>query len=319
MVGARCAEELERAADELFEVTAQGLDYYRDLFGQPFPFSKYDQLFVPEFNAGAMENVGAVTFHDSFIFRDPPTYGQRLVRGEVVLHELAHMWFGNLVTMRWWDDLWLNETFATYLSYRCLADATSFKDAWQVFNGQMRPAAYRQDQLVTTHAIATGVEHTDEAVSNFDAITYEKGAAVIKQLVAALGDDAFRRGVQAYFARHAWSNATLDDFLGALGDAAGRSLEGWSRAWLQSPSLNTLGVRWSADEGVIDSLEVWQSAPEHYPVLRPHTTYVGLVSDGRSGGHAGGSLPARRGHRCCYRGASGRRAAGATVRLRELR
>ena len=139
--------ELERSAEELFEVTAQGLDYFVDLFGRPYPFGKYDQLFVPEFNAGAMENVGAVTLHDRLLFRDPPTYAQRLVRGEVVLHELAHMWFGDLVTMRWWDDLWLNETFATYLSYRCLADATRFRDAWQAFNGDMRPAAHRQDQL----------------------------------------------------------------------------------------------------------------------------------------------------------------------------
>ena len=139
--------ELERAADELFEVTAQGLDHFAAFFGRPYPFDKYDQLFVPEFNAGAMENVAAVTFHDSFLFRDPPTWSQRLERAEVVLHELAHMWFGDLVTMRWWDDLWLNETFATYAAYLCLAEATRFEDAWRVFNGQMRPAAVRQDQL----------------------------------------------------------------------------------------------------------------------------------------------------------------------------
>ena len=287
--------ELERAADELFEVTAQGLDYYRELFGQPYPFTKYDQLFVPEFNAGAMENVAAVTLHDSFIFRDPPTYGQRLLRGEVVLHELAHMWFGDLVTMRWWDDLWLNETFATYLSFRCLADATQFSDAWQAFNGQMRPAAYRQDQLVTTHPIAAAVENTDQAIGNFDAITYEKGAAVIKQLVAAIGDDAFRAGLAAYFERHAWSNATLGHFLGALGDAAGRSLDAWSRSWLQSPSLNTIGVRWSADPaGRIGAMELWQSAPQQHPTLRPHTTFVGLVVEPDGGGPLTvSSIPAR--------------------------
>ncbi len=269
--------ELERSADEVLEITGQGMDYYADLFGRPYPFGKYDQLFVPEFNAGAMENVGAVTFHDSFIFRDPPTYGQRLIRGEVVLHELAHMWFGNLVTMRWWDDLWLNETFATYLSYRCLADATRFSDAWQVFNGQMRPAAYRQDQLTTTHPVASRVEHTDQAVGNFDAITYEKGAAVIKQLVATLGDDAFRGGLHAYIDRHAWGNATLADFLGALGEAAGRSLDGWSEAWLQSPSLNTIGAQWSAEDGRLRSLELRQKASETHPTLRPHATQVGLL------------------------------------------
>jgi aminopeptidase N len=275
--------ELERSADEIFEVTSQGFDYYTDLFGRRYPFGKYDQLFVPEFNAGAMENVGAVTFHDSFLFRDPPTYGQRLIRGEVILHELAHMWFGNLVTMRWWDDLWLNETFATYLSYRCLADATRFRDAWQVFNGQMRPAAYAQDQRSTTHPVATRVEHTNQAVGNFDAITYEKGAAVIKQLVATLGDEAFRRGLQAYIERHAWGNATLADFLGALGEAGARSLDDWARDWLQTSSLNTIAAHWSASDGRIESFELRQSAPPDHPVLRPHSTTVALVSAATDG------------------------------------
>ncbi len=269
--------ELERSADEILEVTAQGMTYYAELFGRPYPFAKYDQLFVPEFNAGAMENVGAVTFADQFLFRDPPTYAQRLTRAEVILHELAHMWFGDLVTMRWWDDLWLNETFATYLSYRCLAAATRFSDAWQVFNGDMRPAAHRQDQLVTTHPVATRVEHTDQAVGNFDAITYEKGAAIIKQLVAALGDDTFRTGLQRYFERHAWGNASLADFLAALGQAAGVPLDEWARLWLQTPSLNTIGVTWSEAEGTIVALEVRQEAPPEHPALRPHATTLGLV------------------------------------------
>ena len=269
--------ELERAAEEVFEVTAQGMDYYADLFGRPYPFSKYDQLFVPEFNAGAMENVGAVTFNDSYLFRDQPTYGQRLTRAEVVLHELAHMWFGDLVTMRWWDDLWLNETFATYLSFRCLADATRFGDAWLVFNGQMRPYAYRQDQLATTHPVATSVEHTDQAVGNFDAITYEKGAAVIKQLVARIGDEAFRRGLQAYIERHAFANATLADFLGALGEAAGEPLDGWAQAWLQTASVNVVGVRWAADAGAISALSLHQRALPGHDLLRSHTTSLGLV------------------------------------------
>jgi aminopeptidase N len=275
--------ELERSAEEVFEVTRQGLDYYADLFGRPYPFSKYDQLFVPEFNAGAMENVGAVTFHDSFLFRDPPTYGQRLVRGEVVLHELAHMWFGDLVTMRWWDDLWLNETFATYLSYRCLAAATRFDDAWLVFNGQMRPAAYRQDQLSTTHPVATTVAHTDQAVGNFDAITYEKGAAVIKQLVARLGDDAFRTGLHAYIDRHAWGNATLADFLGALGEAAGASLDEWAQVWLQTASLNVIGAEWQATDGRLTSLQLHQRGLPGQELLRPHATTIGLVTQAAQG------------------------------------
>jgi aminopeptidase N len=278
------ARELERSADEIVAITAQGLDYYADLFGRPYPFEKYDQLFVPEFNAGAMENVGAVTFHDRFLFRDPPTYAQRLVRGEVVLHELAHMWFGDLVTMRWWDDLWLNEAFATYLSYRCLADATAFRDAWQVFNGEMRPAAHRQDQLVTTHPVATLVEDTDHAVGNFDAITYEKGAAVIKQLVAAIGDAPFRAGMRLYFDRHAWGNATLADFLAALGEAAGRRLDDWADLWLQSVSLNTIGATWEGAAGRISSMQLQQTAPSGHPVLRPHATVVGLVWQPPGGG-----------------------------------
>ena len=284
--------ELERSADEIFEITGQGMDYYADLFGRPYPFSKYDQLFVPEFNAGAMENVGAVTFHDSFLFRDPPTHGQRLIRAEVVLHELAHMWFGDLVTMRWWDDLWLNETFATYLSYRCLASATRFDDAWLVFNGQMRPAAYRQDQLATTHPVATTVEHTDEAVGNFDAITYEKGAAVIKQLVARLGEDAFRSGLHLYIERHAWGNATLADFLGALGEAAGQQLDEWAQLWLQTASLNVIGADWESMDGRLTSLTLRQRGLPGHGLLRPHTTTIALVSTAADGSLAVESIPA---------------------------
>jgi aminopeptidase N len=187
------------------------------------------------------------------------------------------MWFGDLVTMRWWDDLWLNESFATYLSYLCLAEATRFSEAWQVFNGQMRPAAYRQDQLVTTHPVAADVPDTEAATSNFDAITYEKGAAVLKQLVATLGMDAFRNGLRSYFDRHAWGNAALADFLAALGAAARRPLEDWAHAWLETPAINTIGVRWSEAEGLVDAMEVWQSAPPDHPVLRPHSLRVGLV------------------------------------------
>jgi aminopeptidase N len=286
--------ELERAADEIFEVTAQGLDHFRGLFGRRYVFDKYDQLFVPEFNAGAMENVAAVTFHDSFLFRDPPTWSQRLERAEVVLHELAHMWFGDLVTMRWWDDLWLNETFATYAAYHALAEATRFEDAWRVFNGQMRPAAVRQDQLVTTHPIAADVGDTDGAQANFDAITYEKGAAVIKQLVAALGEDVFREGVQTYVQRHAWGNADLHDFLAALSHAAGTPLDDWATAWLERASLNTIGVGWTERDGRIESMTLHQRAPEAHPTLRPHATTVGLVQLSDQGtGLVTVGLPAR--------------------------
>jgi aminopeptidase N len=277
------ARLLDQDAAELFELTAQGFDFYRSVFDQPYPFTKYDQLFVPEFNAGAMENVGAVTFHDGFVFRDPPTETQRLERGEVLLHELAHMWFGDLVTMRWWDDLWLNESFATYISFLALDRATRFGRAWQVFNGTMKPHAYRQDQLVTTHPVAADVADTDAALLNFDGITYEKGAAVLKQLVATIGEPAFTEGMRAYFRRFCWGNATLDDFLGALGDAAGRSLVDWADLWLRRASINTIGAQWSAANGAIERMTLSQTAPETHPWLRPHAMQLALVHQVNSG------------------------------------
>ncbi|MFN8519812.1 MAG: aminopeptidase N [Chloroflexota bacterium] len=278
------ASFVEREAGELFEVTRQGFGFYADLFDQPYAFGdKYDQLFVPEFNAGAMENVAAVTFHDSFLFRDPPTQPERLTRGEVVLHELAHMWFGDLVTMRWWDDLWLNESFATFMSFLALDQATRFHAAWQYFNGTLKPFAYRDDQRITTHPIATGIGDTDEAELGFDAITYEKGASVLKQLVATIGRDAFRDGIRAYFRRHAWGNATLADFLAALGDAAGRPLEEWARLWIATEGLNTIEASWEADDGRITRFSLHQGAPEGHPTLRPHAMTIGLLDPALGG------------------------------------
>ena len=233
---------------------------------------------MPEFNAGAMENVGAVTFHDAFLFRDPPTEPERLTRAEVALHELAHMWFGDLVTMRWWDDLWLNESFATYLSFLALDEATRFSAAWQSFNGTLKPHAYREDQLVTTHPIAAEIGDTDEAELGFDGITYEKGASVLKQLVATIGREAFRDGIRTYFRRHAWGNATLADFLAALGDAAGRSLDAWAEVWLRTASLNTIETRWTEHDGRIASMTLHQTAPADHPTLRPHAMTIALVS-----------------------------------------
>jgi len=277
------ARLVEREAAELFEVTRQGFHFYADLFDRAYPFDKYDQLFVPEFNAGAMENVGAVTFHDSFLFRDAPTEPQRLTRAEVVLHELAHMWFGDLVTMRWWDDLWLNESFATYLSFLALDEATRFDAAWRRFNGVLKPLAYRDDQLVTTHPIASDVADTDEAELGFDGITYEKGASVLKQLVATIGREPFRDGVRAYFQRHAWDNATLSDFLDALASAAGRPLEGWARVWLSTASVNTIAADWTVTDGVIERLTLRQTAPADHPTLRPHALTLALVRETPAG------------------------------------
>ena len=227
-------------ADELFEITRQGFDFYAELFDQPYPFTKYDQLFMPEFNVGAMENVGAVTIHDGFVFRDPPTDTQRLDRAEVVLHELAHMWFGNLVTMRWWDDLWLNESFATYISFVALTEATRFTSSWRTFNASIKLPAYRADQLPTTHPISADATDTDTALLNFDDITYGKGASTLKQLVASIGEDGFRDGMRTYFRTYAWGNATLRDFLGALEQGSGRDLELWAQLWLETASLNTI-------------------------------------------------------------------------------
>jgi len=268
---------LEREAGELFEITAQGFDLYRELFGQPYPFGKYDQLFVPEFNAGAMENVAAVTFHDTFLFRDPPTEAERLERGEVVLHELAHMWFGNLVTLRWWNDLWLNESFATWASFHALEHGTRFTDAWKRFNGVMKPAAYRDDQRVTSHPIATPVPDTDAAQTNFDAIVYEKGASVLRQLMATIGDAAFAAGLRLHFQRHAWGNATLADFLDALGTVAGRPLDAWAEGWIMTRGTDTVTITWQEVDGRMQDLAVGVVAPDPSAPVRSHAMHLGIV------------------------------------------
>ncbi len=269
--------------DEVFEVTKQGFDFYTDFFGYPYPFDKYDQIFVPEFNAGAMENVGAVTHNEYMVFRDPPTESQRRGRAETILHELAHMWFGNLVTMRWWNDLWLNESFATFMAYLALERATRFKTAWQDFNATIKNWAYRQDQLPTTHPIAGEVRDTEETFLNFDGITYGKGASVLKQLAAYIGLDAFREGLRHYFRQYEWGNATLRQFLAALEAGSGRDLKAWAHLWLETPSLNTLSVHWEPDDGRIGRLEVRQTAPPEFPTLRPHRLDIGLFRRTRDG------------------------------------
>ncbi len=295
-----CRRSLVRHLDEeeVLEVTRRGLDFFVDFFDRAYPFSKYDQVFVPEFNAGAMENVAAVTHSERLIFRDPPTENQRLTRAEVILHEMAHMWFGNLVTMRWWNDLWLNESFATYMAYLALTEATRFTTAWQAFNAGMKAWAYRQDQLPTTHPIAGEVASTEETFLNFDGITYGKGAAVIKQLVAAMGIEGFRAGMRLYFRRHAFGNTTLREFLDALEagmrEVGGeRDLHAWAALWLETPSLNTLAAGWDGAAGRIARMRLSQSAPEEYPTLRPHHVTLGLWREGgRPGEAAVEELPA---------------------------
>jgi len=280
-LGLYCRKSLAKYidTDELFEITKQGLDFFQEFFDYPYPFKKYDQLFVPENNAGAMENVGAVTHNEAFIYRDPPTDNQRRRRAEVILHEMAHMWFGNLVTMRWWNDLWLNESFATYMAYLAMTKATRFTSGWQDFNQSIKNWAYRQDQLVTTHPISGEVRDTDETFLNFDGITYGKGASVLKQLAATIGEEGFREGTRRYFRKYEYQNATLQQFLGALEEGSGQELGEWARLWLETPSLNTIAAEWDADGDRVTRMVLVQTAPGDYPTLRPHRLDLALVRD----------------------------------------
>lgn len=272
-------------AENIFELTRQGFEFYEAQFGTPYPFEKYDQLFVPEFNAGAMENAGAVTFLESYVFRGrvPDATVER--RAITVLHELAHMWFGDLVTMRWWNDLWLNESFAEFMSALAAAEATEFKQAWTTFASMEKAWAYRQDQLPTTHPIVAEIRDLEDVQVNFDGITYAKGASVLKQLVAWVGQDKFMQGVREYFGKHSWGNTELTDLLSELEAASGRDLGEWSAQWLETAGVNTLRpVIETNDDGVITSFAVAQSAVAEYPTLRPHRLAIGFYTtadDGR--------------------------------------
>ncbi|MGW4751267.1 aminopeptidase N [Streptomyces chartreusis] len=274
-------------SDAIFEVTRQGFEWFQEKFDYAYPFKKYDQLFVPEFNAGAMENAGAVTIRDQYVFRSKVTDAAYLGRAETILHELAHMWFGDLVTMEWWNDLWLNESFATYTSIACQAHApgTRWPQAWTTFANQMKTWAYRQDQLPSTHPIMAEIRDLDDVLVNFDGITYAKGASVLKQLVAYVGQDEFFKGVQAYFKRHAFGNTRLTDLLGALEETSGRDLKTWSKQWLQTAGINILRPEIATDaDGVITSFAIRQEAPalpagaQGEPTLRPHRIAVGLYN-----------------------------------------
>ncbi|MEU0522692.1 aminopeptidase N [Streptomyces niveus] len=280
-------------ADAIFEVTRLGFDWFQEKFDHAYPFAKYDQLFVPEFNAGAMENAGAVTIRDQYVFRSKVTDAAYETRAETILHELAHMWFGDLVTMEWWNDLWLNESFATYTSIACLAHAPEslWPHSWTTFANSMKTWAYRQDQLPSTHPIMADITDLEDVMVNFDGITYAKGASVLKQLVAYVGQDEFFRGVQAYFKAHAFGNTRLTDLLGALEETSGRDLKTWSKAWLETAGINILRPEIELDEsGHVVSLAVRQEAPALPPgakgtaVLRPHRIAIGcydLDADGK--------------------------------------
>ncbi len=263
-------------AEELFAVTRQGFDFYHEVFGYRYPFGKYDQLFVPEFNAGAMENAGAVTFLEDYVFRSKVTDAAYERRAETILHEMAHMWFGDLVTMAWWDDLWLNESFATYMSVLCQASVTRWTKAWTTFANTEKTWAYRQDQLPSTHPIAADIPDIEAVKVNFDGITYAKGASVLKQLVAWVGQDAFLSALRSYFVDHEYANTVLADLLGALEKASGRDLSDWSAQWLETAGCNTLRASFETDgNGLFTAFSILQEAPDRWPTLRSHRVAVG--------------------------------------------
>ncbi|WP_052866912.1 aminopeptidase N [Streptomyces niger] len=278
-LGALCRKGLARHfdADDVFTVTKQGLDFFHDHFDYPYPFGKYDQAFVPEYNIGAMENPGCVTFREEFIFRGKVTQASYERRANVILHEMAHMWFGDLVTMEWWDDLWLKESFADFMGALSLAEATRFTDGWITFANGRKAWAYRADQLPSTHPITADIRDLEDAKLNFDGITYAKGASVLKQLVAYVGRDAFLDGARRYFKRHAYGNTTLADLLAALEETSGRDLAAWSRSWLQTAGVNALTPQVTYDaQDRITELSVLQEASPARPELRPHRVAVGL-------------------------------------------
>ena len=247
-----------------------------------YPFGKYDQAFVPEFNAGAMENVGLVTLRDEYLFRSAVTDAEREMRAETIAHEMAHMWFGDLVTMQWWDDLWLNESFAEYLGYRVVAEATRFHDAWAGFAVSRKGWGYAADQRPSTHPVAPeSVVDAAHALLNFDGISYAKGAAALRQLAAWLGDESFLAGLRTHISAHAYGNATLADLLDALAAASGRDLTAWADVWLRTPQVNTLApiVALAAD-GTYESVHIEQTAPASHPTLRPHRIGIGVFDRG---------------------------------------
>jgi aminopeptidase N len=277
-LGVFCRQSLAQYLDagNLVDVTRAGFAWFEKTFDCDYPFTKYDQLFVPEFNAGAMENAGAVTITEVYVFRSKVTEALIERRALTVLHELAHMWFGDLVTMRWWDDLWLNESFAEYASTRCQSEATQWANSWTTFSSAEKSWAYRQDQLVSTHPIVADIRDLDDVEVNFDGITYAKGASVLKQLVHWVGEESFDAGLRQYFATHAWQNTTLADLLGHLEKTSGRDLATWADEWLRTAGVTTLRPLIETDaEGLITRMAIIQEAPAEYPRLRPHRLAVG--------------------------------------------
>jgi len=266
-------------AHYVFEKTRQGFAYFEEKFDYPYPFAKYDQLFVPEYNMGAMENAGAVTLTEAYIFRGTVTDAVKERRVVTILHELAHMWFGDLVTMKWWNDLWLNESFAEWASTIATAEATEWTEAWTTFNAGSKGWAYRQDQLPSTHPVVADIDDLEDVQANFDGITYAKGGSVLRQLVAWVGVDEFFAGVSAYLKKHEWGNTELSDLLTELEATSGRELFSWSRKWLETAGVNTLSAIIETDRtGTITGFAIAQTATALHPTIRPHRLGVGFYN-----------------------------------------
>ena len=291
-----CRQSLAPAldAERIFTTTKRGFAVFEDTFGQPYPFDDYAQVFVPEFNFGAMENAGCVTFRDEYLFRSRVTAASYEARDNTILHEMAHMWFGDLVTMTWWDDLWLNESFAEWASHfvqeSIAATYGTGVDPWATFCNQRKTWAYRQDQLPTTHPIAADMYDLEAVELNFDGITYAKGASTLRQLVAFVGVEPFIAGLRAYFGKHAWGNTELPDLLKELEAASGRDLSRFTGEWLQTAGVNTMSAEFETDaEGRFTSFAVRQSAHPQWPTLRQHRMAIGLYEA------SGGALVRTRG------------------------
>jgi len=281
-LGIYCRKSLAEFLDpeDIFLITKQGFAYFEKVFGLEYPFEKYDQIAVVDFNWGAMENAGAVTFLERLlVFRSKVTERMYNARANTILHEMAHMWFGNMVTMKWWDDLWLNESFAEWSSYLAMVESTRFKNSWTGFNQERKNWAYRQDQLTTTHPIVSDMVDIDTVAGNFDGISYAKGASVLQQLVAHVGRDNFIAGLKEYFKKHAFKNTTLDDLLVELTTTSGRDLKPWVTTWLQTAGVNTLRPSLEIENGAYKSVTIIQeppTMPARSIQLRPHRMAVGL-------------------------------------------
>lgn len=289
-LGLYCRQSLSEFldADDMFLITKQGFGVFEDAFDVGYPFEKYDQIIVPEFNAGAMENAGCVTFYEGVIYRSRATDHEREFRSNTILHEMAHMWFGDLVTMKWWDDLWLNESFAEWASYYANNEGTRFKQAWTAFMVDRKLWAYREDQMSGTHPIATDMIDLDTVEVNFDGITYAKGASTLRQLVAFVGEADFMKGISSYFKKHAWGNTELKDLLHELELASGRDLSGFTKSWLQTSGVNLMYPEVDVDaDGTYKSVVIKQLPPTEPPGLEPelrtHRMALGLYNTSSEG------------------------------------